>query len=243
MRRYTNYLPNRVVTITVARKSRKDFIMLELKVKDVRETFEETLTKFYAFPDFSVGSTKVMDKDKTFRIEFRIYDSEFWMNIEPAIYCVHIATRSFGEPDHLDMLHIWLRPYRYDKEHFTFGWRKDLECFFDTFEASLREKVERVRSASTSNAPEPNVKIGPLKEDLIMKNLEMEEAASYEEYVAEAKKADEAKKEKSVIAQCIDAIYGSPAKIGESKIGEAKIAGKPSIFNSLKDDEDEDVEW
>lgn len=211
--------------------TRKDFIMLELKVKDVRETFEETLGKFYAFPDFSVGSTKVMDKDKTFRIEFRIYDSEFWMNIEPAIYCVHIATRSFGEPDHLDMLHIWLQPYRYDKEHFTFGWRKDLECFFDAFEASLREKVERVRSASTSKDDHL---------DQLMKKIDAELTGSYEEYAATAK-ADEANKEKSVIAQCIDAIYGSPAKVDEAKIGEAKIADKPSIFNSLKeDDEDED---
>jgi hypothetical protein len=138
-----NCLPNRVVTITVALTSRKELIMLELKVKDVRETFEETLGKFYADADFSVGSTKVMDKDKTFRIEFRIYDSEFWMNIEPAIYCVHIATRSFGEPDHLDMLHIWLRPYRYDKEHFTFGWRKDLETFFDSFHKALLEKLNK----------------------------------------------------------------------------------------------------
>lgn len=135
--------------------------MLELKVKDVRETFEETLGKFYAFPDFSLGSTKVMDKDKTFRIEFRIYDSEFWMNIEPAIYHVHIATRSFGEPDHLDMLHIWLRPYRYDKEHFTFGWRKDLECFFDAFHAALLEKVmkdQKVTAAGVygSSATKPD---------------------------------------------------------------------------------------
>jgi hypothetical protein len=100
------------------------------------------------------------------------------------------------------------------------------------------ERVEQIRKA-----PEPNVKIGPLKEDLIMKNLEMEEAAAYEEYMAEAKKADEAKTGESisVLAQCIDAIYGSPAKIGESKIGESKIGeSKTSIFNSLKDDEDED---
>ena len=221
--------------------------MLELKVKDIRETFEETLEKFYALLDFSVGSTKVMDKDKRFRIEFRIYDSEFWMDIEPAIYCVHIATRSFGEPDHLDMLHIWLRPYRYDKEHFTFGWRKDLECFFDAFEASLREKVERVRSASTSNAPEPNVKIGPLNVDNLTNYLEEEEAVSYEEYVADPPKtkfgqvlACDANK-RSVLSQILDAMNEETpvAKVDESKVGECKITDKPSIFNSLKDDEDE----
>ena len=234
MRRYINCLPNRAVTITIGRKTRKELIMLELKVKDIRETFEETLEKFYALLDFSVGSTKVMDKDKTFRIEFRIYDSEFWMDIEPAIYCVHIATRSFGEPDHLDMLHIWLRPYRYDKEHFTFGWRKDLECFFDAFEASLREKVERVRSASTSNALEPI-------------NLWKEEAASYEQYVADPPKtkfgqvlACDANK-RSVLSQILDAMNEETpvAKVDESKVGECKITDKPSIFNSLKDDEDE----
>ena len=179
--------------------------MLELKVKDVRETFEETLGKFYAFPDFSVGSTKVMDKDKTFRIEFRIYDSEFWMNIEPAIYCVHIATRSFGEPDHLDMLHIWLRPYRYDKEHFTFGWRKDLEAFFDAFHEALVDQVEKKQKTTAASVYGSSTLV------------------------------DEPK---SVVAQCIDAVYGS-AKVDESKVGECKIAGKPSIFNSLKDDEDE----
>ena len=155
--------------------------MLELKVKDIRETFVETLEKFYAFHDFSVSSTKVMDKDKTFRIEFRIYDSEFWMDIEPAIYCVHITTRSFGESDHLDMLHIWLRPYRYDKEHFTFGWRKDLEAFFDAFHEALVKKVE--------------------------------------------------KKQKTTAAS----VYGSSTKADEAKIGKSKT----SIFNSLKDDEDE----
>lgn len=196
--------------------------MLELKVKDVRETFEETLGEFYAFPDFSVGSTKVMDKDKTFRIEFRIYDSEFWMNIEPAIYCVHIATRSFGEPDHLDMLHIWLRPYRYDKEHFTFGWRKDLEYFFDAFNAHLIEKIEAVHKdavdrcdTKTTEDDGSNIKIGPFKEDNLMNYLEEEEAASLEEYIADA-------------------------KVDESKVGECKIADKPSIFNGLKEaDEDE----
>ena len=79
-----------------------------------------------------------------------------------------------------------------------------------------------------------------------------EEAAAYEEYMAEAKKADEAKEKKSVIAQCIDKmykeepdildkLYEEDAKIGEARIGEAKIGeSKTSIFNSLKDDEDED---
>ena len=55
--------------------------------------------------------------------------------------------------------------------------------------------------------------------------------------------------EKKVLEQCIDSVYGKEAEtktdeppvavIGESKIGECKIADKPSIFNGLKDDEDE----
>lgn len=68
-----------------------------------------------------------------------------------------------------------------------------------------------------------------------MKNLEVEEAAAYEEYIAETKKADEAKtgETKSVMAQCIDAIYGKPS---EAKTTEKKA----SIFNSLKDDEEDE---
>jgi hypothetical protein len=215
-----------------------------LRIKDIREVLEKTLSMFYAFPDFSINPTKVMDRDKEFRIEFRIYDAEFWMDVDPLIDSIHIGTRSFGEPDHLDSIRIWLqKPYHYNTERFEFGWRSDLKWFFDGLLAYLEERVEKMHNPPADKAAEPNIKIGPLREDLIMKNLEMEEAAAYEEYMAEAKKADEAKTGESisVLAQCIDAIYGSPAKIGESKIGESKIGeSKTSIFNSLKDDEDED---
>lgn len=179
--------------------------MLELKVKDVREALEETLGKFYAFPDFSLGSTKVMDKDKTFRIEFRIYDSEFWMNIEPSIDSISIATRSLNGPDHLDSIQMWFAPTEYEKSKFEFGWRKDLETFFDAFHDALIEKLKKTQKTQAASV------------------------------YGSSTKADEPK---SVVAQCIDAVYGS-AKVDESKVGECKIAGKPSIFNSLKDDEDE----
>lgn len=159
--------------------------MLSLLIKDIRNVLEETLKKFYDFADYSIGSTKVIDKSKEFRIEFRIYDASFWMDIDPAIDSMHIATRSFGEPDHLDSLQIWLsKPYQYDKERFDFGWRSDLECFFDGLQAYLEEKVEQTHRAPV-------------------------------------------------------------AKVDEARIGEAVIGGnkspekKASIFNSLKDDEDE----
>lgn len=185
--------------------------MLNLTIKDIRKVLEETLSKFYDFVDYSVRPTKVMDRDKEFRIEFRIYDAEFWMDVDPVIDSIHIGTRSFGEPDHLDSIVIWLqKPYHYSTERFEFGWRSDLEWFFDGLLAYLEERVEKMHNPPADKAAEPNIKIGPFKEDQLMKYLEEEEAASYEEYIADAK--------------------GDEAKTGETK---------PSIFNSLKDDEDE----
>lgn len=210
--------------------------MLSLLIKDIRNVLEETLKKFYDFADYSIGSTRVIDNSKEFRIEFRIYDASFWMDIDPAIDSIHIATRSFGEPDHLDSLQIWLsKPYQYDTERFDFGWRSDLECFFDTFHSNLKERVEKTHNPSADKAAEPNIKIGPFKEDQLMKYLEEEEAASYEEYAENPPK-------KSVLSQILDAMNEETpvAKVDESKVGECKIADKPSIFNSLKDDEDND---
>lgn len=156
-----------------------------LRIKDIREVLEKTLSMFYAFPDFSINPTKVMDRDKEFRIEFRIYDAEFWMDIDPSIASVRIATRALGV---LDSIQMWLsKPFEYDKKKFEFGWRKDLEAFFDAFQEALLQKVKKTEPAET----------------------------------------------KSVMAQCIDAVYGNSTETKSKEL-------KPSIFNSLKNDEDED---
>lgn len=226
--------------------------MLTLTIKDVRKALDEALSKFFSFTDYNVCPTEVKNDDQEFRISFKIYNDKFWMDINAGVDFIHIAA---SDSNPIKTIHIYLPMFKYNKENFDFGWRTDLECFFDTFKANLFEKLEQNRKAAVERCNARNdtpIKIGPLREDLIMKNLEMEEAAAYEEYMAEAKKADEAKKEKSVIAQCIDAmykeepdildkLYEEDAKIGESKIGECKIGeSKTSIFNSLKDDEDED---
>ena len=162
-----------------------------LRIKDIREVLEKSLSMFYAEVDYSIRPTRVMNKTKDFRIEFRIYDAEFWMDVDLAIDSIHIGTRSFGDVDHIDSLQMWLsKPYEYKTDKFEFAWRKDLEYFFDGLHAYLKERVER-----THNAP--------------------------------------AAKEKSVIAQCIDSIYG---KTTEAKTVEAK----PSIFKGLDDQEDRD---
>lgn len=85
-----------------------------------------------------------------------------------------------------------------------------------------------------------------------MKKIDAELTGSYEEYIADAK-GDETKtdeNEKSLLSQILDKMYEEDpqildklyeenAKVNESKVGECKIADKPSIFNGLKDDEDE----
>ena len=199
---------------------------MELKVKDVREALEETLGKFYADADFSVGSTKVMDGTHEFRIEFRIYDSEFWMNIGPAIYCVHIATRSFGEPDHLDILHIWLRPYRYDKEHFTFGWRKDLECLFDAFEASLRERVEKMQKTDAASVYGSSASGAEIGEDKVGGTVLA---------------AGDGQLGGAVIAAILNGLDDKSKQL-KAKDAEAKET-KTSIFNGLKEDKEEEDEY
>jgi hypothetical protein len=76
--------------------------MKTLTVKDIRKILEDTLTKFYDFVDYGISSTKVMDRSKEYRIEFRIYDASFWMDVDLAIDSIHIGTRSFGDVDHID---------------------------------------------------------------------------------------------------------------------------------------------
>lgn len=176
--------------------------MLSLSIKDIREVFSDTLFKFYSLSDFSISSTKVKDKDKEFRIEFRIYDTKFWMDIDPSIDSIHIATRSINGPDRLDSIQMWFAPSEYDKKKFEFGWRKDLEAFFDAFHEALVDQVEKKQKTTAASVYGSSTLV------------------------------DEPK---SVVAQCIDAVYGS-TKVDESKVGEAK----PSIFNGLDDQDDRD---
>lgn len=184
--------------------------MLSLTIKDIRKVLEETLSKFYDFVDYGINPTKVMASTKEFRIEFRIYDADFWINIDPAIDSIYIGTRSFGDVDHIDSLQMWLsKPYEYDTEKFDFGWREDLEWFFDGFHAYLEERVERAHNAPDAKDPETKTSI--------FNNL----------------KDDEGKTGAAVIAAILG---GLKDKEDKSKTVEAK----PSIFNGLDDQEDRD---
>jgi len=177
-----------------------------LTIKDIREVFEKTLSMFYADADFAVASTKVMNKTKDFRIEFRIYDAEFWMCIDPSIGMVHIGTRSLGGPDRLDTINIWYSDWLFDyyKDKFEFGWRTDLEQFFDAFRENLLEKVKETQKTTAASV-----------------------------YGSSTAKPAETK---SVMAQCIDAVID--AVYGNSTETKSKEV-KASIFNGLKDGEDE----
>lgn len=122
-----------------------------LTIKDIREVLEKTLSMFYADADFAVASTKTMDKDKEFRIEFRIYDGTFWMGVDTAIDSIRICTRSL-HPDGLDSIHIWYSaPFDYYKDKFEFGWRTDLEQFFDAFRENLLEKVKETQKTTAAS--------------------------------------------------------------------------------------------
>ena len=148
-------------------------------------------------------------------------NSEFWIDFAPATEHLSIGTFSLGDPNHVDMVNIWLRPYRYDTSHFEFGWRKDLEHFFDSFQANIKKIDERTDESAVDAAyskhreskasifnglkdDEP-VKITAFREDNLMNYLEEEEAVSYEEYLT------------------------NPPK--------------PSIFNGLKEDDDDEDEY
>lgn len=184
--------------------------MLSLKIKDIRDVLTDTLFEHYALDDFSVGGTKTNDKDAEFSIEFRIYDNEFRMNIKPSIDSVRVVTRSLNAPD-LDTIQIWLsKPYDYDKAKFKFGWRKDLEAFFDAFHEALLEKLAKTQKANMAAV-----------------------------YGSSTKAAETSK---SVVAQCIDALYSS-AKVDESKSERAVNDIKTSIFNGLKEDKEEEDEY
>lgn len=125
--------------------------MLSLTIKDIRDGLTDTLFEHYSLADFAVRGTTVKDKDKEFRIEFRIYDSEFWMDVDPEIDSIHIGTRSFGGPDRIDSIQMWFSPSEYDKAKFQFGWRTDLERFFDAFHEALVEKVEKKQKTTAGS--------------------------------------------------------------------------------------------
>lgn len=180
--------------------------MLSLSIKEIRDVLSNTLFDYYSLADFAIRGTKTKDKDKEFRVEFRIYDTEFWMDIDPSIDSIRIATRSLNGPDHLDSIQMWFAPSEYEKSKFAFGWRKDLEAFFDAFHEALVDQAEKKQKTTAASVYGSSTKV------------------------------DEPK---SVVAQCIDAVYGS-TKVDESKVGEAKIADKPSIFNGLDDQDDRD---
>lgn len=133
--------------------------MLSLSIKDIRDTLTDVLFKFYSLADFAVRGTKVKDKDKEFRIEFRIYDTEFWMDIDPSIDSIRIATRSLNGPDHLDSIQMWFAPSEYEKKKFEFGWRKDLEAFFDAFHEALVEKVEKKQKTTAAGVYGSSTKV------------------------------------------------------------------------------------
>ena len=185
-----------------------------LTVKAIRNAFDNALAKCYHPFDYTVQSTKTMDSDHSFRISFTIIKNEFWLDYCPTLGSISIYTRDMSnDVCKLDTIRMWVKgPVSVDNSNFDFGWRIDLKEFFDLLYDKL---LTEAKNAGITNCPAKDdapVKIGPFKEDQLMKYLEEEEAASYEEYVA---------------------------KVDEAKIGEAKIA-EPSIFNSLKDDEDDD---
>ena len=192
--------------------------MSTLTMKDVRKALDEALSKFFSFTDYNVCPAEVKNDDQEFRISFKIYNDKFWMDINAGVDLIHIAA-SDSKP--IKTIHICLPMFEYNKENFDFGWRTDLECFFDTFKANLFEKVEQNRKAAADKAAEPNIKIGPFKEDQLMKYLEEEEAASYEEYIEDPPKTkfsqivdkmhDESKK--SLLSQILDKMYEEDPQI------------------------------
>lgn len=219
--------------------------MSTLTMKDVRKALDEALSKFFSFTDYNVCPTEVKNDVQEFRIPFKIYNDKFWMDINACVDFIHIAA---SDSNPIKTIHIYLPMFKYNKENFDFGWRTDLECFFDTFKANLFEKLEQNRKAAVERCTAKDdapVKIGPFNVDNLTNYLEEEEDAAYEEYVADPPKTNFGQvlacdSKKSVLSQILDAMHEEPpvAKVGEAKIGEAKI-GETSIFNGLKDDEDE----
>lgn len=178
--------------------------MLSLPIKEIRDALTNALSEHYALDDFSVGGTKTNDKDAEFRIDFRICDNEFRMDIKPSIDSIRVVTRSLNAPD-LNTIQIWLsKPYDYDKAKFKFGWRNDLETFFDAFHVALLEKLTKTQKTTASAVYGSSTKTGETK---------------------------------SVMAQCIDAVYGNSA---ETKTKEVTTT---SIFNNLKEDKEEEDEY
>jgi hypothetical protein len=181
--------------------------MLSLTIKDIRDGLTDALFEHYSLADFAVRGTTVKDKEKEFRIEFRIYDSEFWMDIDPSIDSIHIGTRSFGGPDRLDTIQIWLsKPFEYDASKFEFGWREDLKVFFDSFHKALMEKVEKAQKTTAGSVYGSSAK--PVETE-----------------------TGEGKAGAAVIAAILDGLDTNKSATKDNK---------PSIFNSLKEDDKEE---
>lgn len=160
--------------------------MKTLTVKDIRDVLSNTLFDHYSLADFAIRGTTVKNKEKEFRVEFRIYDSEFWMSIDTAIDSIRIATRSLNGPDRLDTIQIWLsKPFEYDKAKFEFGWRKDLETFFDSFHEALLEKVEKKQKTTAASVYGLSTKDTEAKETKpsIFNSLKEDDKEEEDEYI------------------------------------------------------------
>ena len=197
-----------------------------LTVKAIRNALNSALIKCYDPFDFCMQSTRVQDKDHSFRVPFEILKTEFWLDYCPKIGQVSIHTRDMNnDVNELDSIHMWVKdPVSVDDSNFDYGWRIDLKEFFKLFYDKL---ISEAKNAGITNCP--------TKDD-----------TPFAQVIA----AMQDKNEKSPLSQILDKMYEEDpqildklyeenAKVDESKIGECKIADKPSIFNGLKDD----VEW
>ena len=184
-----------------------------LTIKAVRNALNSALVKCYDPFDFCVQSTRIQDKDHSFRVPFEILKTDFWLDYCPNLGSISIYTRDMSnDVSKLDSIHMWVKgPVSIDSSNFDFSWRIDLKEFFDLLYDKL---LTEAKTAGITNCP--------TKDDTPFAQI-----------------IGAMENEKSVVSQCIDAIYGS-AKVDESKVGEATIGTATSIFNSLKkDDEDE----
>ena len=184
-----------------------------LTVKAVRNALNSALCKCYDPFDFCVQSTRIQDKDHSFRVQFEILKAEFWLDYCPTLGSISVYTRDMSnDVCKLDSIHMWVKgPVSSYDSDFDYGWRIDLKEFFALFYDKL---LTEAKTAGITNCP--------TKDDTPFAQI-----------------IGAMENEKSVVSQCVDAVYSS-AKVDESKIGEAKIGEtKTSIFNNLKDSEDE----
>lgn len=201
--------------------------MLALTMKEIRDILAQTLNKFFSEADYSLRQTEVRNDLSEFRVGFKIYDDQFWMDVNPTTQIVQVLTRSIyceEKTQTLNAVHVCLFPpmFRYDKEQFRFDWRTDLECFFDEFSSALINAVK---------ASKRDVLLASLEKDYYGSGVRDDIPKADKTKLAQVVEAMQ--NEKSVVSQCIDAVYNKHA---ETKTKEVKT----SIFNGLKDDEDDD---